>query len=205
MGTGKVSTTPQDARVSFTVEQKGATQEEAKNAVNKILDQTNPTLTSLGIKKTDIKTVSFSVNPNYEMQSGVVVYPGKQVQNGYVATAITQIKGTVNQINKAVDALSALGTNVGGVEYVSTDQTKLMQEAQAKAIDDAHAQAENIAQAAGFRLGKIASIRDASQGQYPQPFAAGQALKAAPSTETNLQPGQNEVTAQIGVTYYIND
>lgn len=208
IGTGKVSTIPKDAKISFTVEQKGTTQQEAKNAANKIQNQAVLNLVTLGISKANIKTNSISVNPNYEIEEGspqsLIYPPGRQVQNGYVASISTSVKGSISQINKSVDALSSLGANVGGVEYVSANKEELTQQAQAKAIEDAKRKAQNIARAAGFRLGKIVTVRNADE-QYPQPYEADMAFKAAPETQTNLEPGQTEVSARMGVTYYIKN
>lgn len=209
IGTGKVSVTPQDARISFVASGKGATQEAAKNAANNIQNQAISALTSLGIPKANITTNSISVNPNYEEQTTVqpLIYPpARSVQNGYIATVNTQVKGTISQINNAVDKLSTLGANVSGVEYVSSDQTKLTEQAQAKAIENAKEQAQNIAKAAGFKLGKIVSVRNADDMQGGLLPYANTSLKAgAPEDSTNLQPGTNEVVSNMGVTFYIKN
>lgn len=208
IGTGKISTVPQDARISFTVEKKRTTQEAAKDAANKIQNQAVSKLLALGIPRENIKTTNISVNPNYEIKEGspqpLVYPPGRQVQNGYVAILSTQIKGSINQINKSVDLLSSLGANVGGVEYISKNKEELKEQAQAKAIADAKKQAQNIAQAAGFRLGKIVTVRSADD-QYPQPYGADVTIKSAPNMDTQIQPGETEITARMGVTYYIKN
>lgn len=209
IGTGKATAVPKNATVSFTVTEKGDTQNAAKDAANNIQNQANAALISLGIPKQNITTTSINVNPNYEEAGAaqpIVLPPNRQVQNGYVATINTQVKGTINQINKAVDELSALGANVSGVEYASENQNQLMEEAQAKAIQNAKEQAQNIASAAGFKLGKIVSVRNADLAQGgPQPFANTTLKSSAPDTSTNLQPGQNEVVANMGVSFYIKN
>lgn len=208
IGVGKVSTIPKTAGTSFSVTAKGATQEEAKNNANKIQNQALDALTTIGIKKENIKTTSFSVNPNYEQESGTqpLIYPPtRQVQNGYVANVSTTIKDSpIEQINRAIDQLSALGANVGGVDYRSSDQTVFVNEAQTKAIQNAREQALNLAKASGFKLGKIITIRNADdQGNFPQPYSADLMTKTSPNENTNLQPGSNEITARMGVTFLI--
>lgn len=208
IGVGKVSTTPKEVGTTFTVSEKGTTQKEAQDAANKIQNQAISTLTELGISKANIKTTGFNVSPNYEEgEAQTLIYPPRQVQNGYVATISTTVKkSTVDQINKAIDQLTALGVNVGGVDYQNSDQTQLQNEAQAKAIKNAQEQAQNLAKAAGFKLGKIVTIRNADDLYgAPQPYSADAYLKAAPSTSTDLQPGTSEVTARMGVTYYIKN
>lgn len=207
IGTGTVNRVPNIATTSFTIEEKGTTQEAAKNAANSKQNQALKELDSIGIQKSDI-TSSVSVNPNYENSTVVLTYPSRQAQNGYVALISTTIKSKqIDQINKAIDALTKLGINVGGVSYSYSNQTTYQEEAQAKAIQNAQTQAENLSKAAGFKLGKIVTIRNADENNGgPQPFTTNALdMKAAPNVPTDLQPGSNEITAHMGVTYYIKN
>lgn len=207
IGTGTVTKTPNVATTIFTIEEKGTTQEAAKNAANTKQNKALATLQSIGISKSDI-TSSMSVNPNFEEGTAVLTYPSRPTQNGYIAVISTTVKSKqVNQINKAIDQLTKLGINVGGVNYSYSNETAYQEEAQAKAIQNAQTQAENLAKAAGFKLGKIVTIRNADDngGGY-QPYATNAMdLKAAPSAPTDLQPGSNQISAHMGVTYYIKN
>lgn len=213
IGEGKITATPSIATTSFSIEEKGTTQEAAKNAANTKQNAALKELEALGIQKKDI-TSTVSVNPNYEVtplsESQVQIYPPtKQVQNGYVAFVSTEVKGSKGQLDKAIDKLTALGLNVGGVSYTFADRQQYVNEAQDKAISNAKEQAQNLAKAAGFKLGKIVTIRNADDNYgYGMPYAsdASNALKSsAPSVPTDLQPGSNEITARMGVTYYIKN
>ncbi|HMS23035.1 MAG TPA: SIMPL domain-containing protein [Candidatus Levybacteria bacterium] len=208
IGTGKVTAAPNIATTLFTIEEKGTTQEQAKNSANAKQNQAIKDLTALGIPKANIKTTGFFVNPNFEDETLTLQAPARRVQQGYIATVTTQVKGeNVDQINKAIDKLTALGINVGGVEYQYKDKQQYVNEAQDKAIANAKEQAQNIAKAAGFKLGKIVTVRNAANdGQY-QPYSseAMNLTKTAPDTNTQLQPGENEITSQMGVTYYIRN
>ncbi len=206
IGTGRVSSTPKTAGTSFSVEGKGKTQEEAKNNANVIQNQALELLTSIGIDKANIKTNSFSVNPNYEFSEGSSQFPTRQVQNGFVANVSTTISKTpIEKINKAIDQLSSIGANVNGIDYGAGDQTEIVNEAQTKAIQNAKEQAANIAKAAGFKLGKVISVRNAddSGNGFPQPYSADLVAKSAPNENTVLQPGTSEISAKMGVTFLI--
>lgn len=209
IGVGTVTKVPNIAQTTFTVQEKGTTQADAKNAATTKQDQAQKELEKIGIQKTDITTSGFNVSPNYENSPTTLSFPNRQVQQGYLATISTTVKSSkVDQINKAIDALTKLGINVGGVNYSYADQTTYKEEAQAKAIQNAKTQAENLAKAAGFKLGKIVTIRDADNtNNFPQPYGAGTMdLKAAaPNAPTDLQPGANDITARMGVTYYIKN
>lgn len=214
IGTGKVATTPNIATTTYTITETAKTEEEARSAANTKQNESLSEIKKLGISEKDIKTIGFYVNPNYEFeqQQGEVeplIYPpSRQVQNGYVATVTTEIKSSdIEKINKAIDAVTAIGATVGGVSYTFDDEEKYKLEATNKAIEQAKLQAEDMAKTAGFKLGNVVSIRNVDdQYGYPQPYAAETNLKsAAPDTSTNLQPGENEITVRIGVTYQIKN
>ncbi len=210
VGTGKVTVVPDVAQTTFSISEKGTTQEAAKNAANTKQNQALDALKKLGIKETDIKTAGFYVNPNYEdvVLDTMSIRPPSTQQNGYIANVSTNVKAeSVDTLNKAIDALTAIGINVGGVEYTFDDREKYVLEAQNKAIAQAKQQAQDWAKTAGFKLGKIVSIRNADDNFGYQPYAADAAVMNAkasgPTTQTELQPGENEITAKMGVTYYI--
>ena len=215
-GTGKVSAVPNVAQTTFNITEKGKTQEEAKNAANAKQNSAIEALTSLGVKKEHIKTDSFSVNPNYEdvtvqpLSAGTgAVSPQfipvqQKAPNGYVANISTTVKSEkVEVLNQAIDKLTALGINVGGVTYSFDDQESYNAQARVKAIEDARKKADELAKIAGFKVGKLISIRE-DQGGGVYPYAAMKAT--APESRnatTDLQPGENEISTSITITYSI--
>lgn len=215
IGTGKVTAIPNVATTSFTIEEKADTQEQARANANEKQTKALLALEKIGILKTDIKTVGFYVNPNYENERIQIIIdepteqllPRGPVQKGYIATVTTQVKAPeVDKINQAIDTLTAIGINVGGVSFELDEENQYKMEATDLAIQDAKVQAQNMAKAAGFKLGNIITIRNADDGYgYPQPYAADAVLKSAPEQATDLQPGENEISARIGVTYQIKN
>lgn len=215
IGTGKVNIIPNIAMTNFTIQEKGKTQEEARSAANTKQNQALSSLEKIGIKKEDIKTTGFYVNPNYENevvplqgQAEPAIYPPRnQVQNGYVAVITTEVKASkIELLNQAIDSLTTIGANVGGVSYTQDDREKYILQAQNKAIENAKVQAQDWAKSAGLRLGKVISIRNADDAYgYPQPYADSVALKSSPDTGTNLEPGTNEISARMGVSFEIKN
>ena len=157
IGVGKVTVIPDIATTTFTVTEKGKTQEAARSAANAKQNQAVTALEKIGIAKEDIKTTGFYVNPNYEdtviqldaPQSINTIRPLKPAQNGNIANITTQVKAKdITDMNKAIDALTEIGLSVSGVEYTQADQEKYVMEAQSKAIQDAKVQAKYLAEAA---------------------------------------------------------
>lgn len=211
VGTGTVTAVPDVEQTTFNIQERGATQEAARSAANTKQNQAIEELKKLGVKEADIKTVGFYVNPNYEdvvLETTAIRPPTTSQQNGYIANVSTSVKAeNVDTLNKAIDALTAIGINVGGVEYTFDDREKYVLEAQNKAIEQAKLQAADWAQAAGLKLGKVISVRNADDGYGYQPYAADSAVMnmrtVAPETQTDLQVGENEITARMGVTFSI--
>jgi uncharacterized protein len=216
IGTGKVSAIPDVASVSFTVEEKGATQEAAREAANAKQNKALSALEEIGINKENIRTTGFYVNPNYEdeiqpLQGRVepAIYPPQnRVQNGYSAVITTEVKSDdIKLLNQAIDSLTRIGADVSGVSYKQGDREKYVLKAQNKAIENAKDQASDWSKAAGVKLGKVVTIRNADDNYgYPQPYADSVSLKTTPDDgSTNLEPGTTEITARMGVTFEIRN
>lgn len=218
-GTGKVTAVPNIAQTTFSITEKAKTQEEAKNAANAKQNNAIEILTSLGIKKEHIKTDGFYVNPNYEdvtiqpLEAGTGTksvnqfVPVQRAPSGYVANVSTTVKSEkVEVLNQAIDKLTALGINVGGVSYSFDDQETYKAQARVKAIEDARKKAEELAKVAGFKVGKLISIRENDQGGiYPYANAMKATTPEARDTTTDLQPGENEISTSVSITYGIKN
>lgn len=77
-----------------------------------------------------------------------------------------------------------------------------MNEARTAAVADAKMKAENAAKAAGFRLGKITNYSESEGGGYPVPMMA-KAEDARGGAPTQTQPGQDEITMTVTISYEI--
>src|SRR5437588_541091 len=74
-------------------------------------------------------------------------------------------------------------------------------EALAKAVDDARLKAEALAKAGGFGVGPVSSVTEgASQGRPVETFAAVAGKRDA---ATPIEPGTQDVTADVTVTFRI--
>src|SRR5687768_14574528 len=97
-GTGEATGIPDTALVSFGVMKEAATVEAAKTQVNDVMNTIVNELKKLGVEEKNIKTVNYSVNPNYDYANG------RQTLRGYQVSADVQAKlKPVEQANKALD------------------------------------------------------------------------------------------------------
>ena len=73
----------------------------------------------------------------------------------------------------------------------------------ADAVRRAHDQAEQMAKAAGVKLGRVRSITESpASNPQPYPYAMGAAAPMK-SADTPIQPGTQELTLTVNVVYDI--
>ncbi len=145
------------------------------------------------------------------------IYPAPPIQTcppsqivGYTVTQTVLVK--VRDFGKAGDILSGVvgsGANsVSSLNFTLDDPSKPQNEARGEAIAKAKAKAEDVAKAAGFRLGRLLSIDESG---YPVPYydtygkgggSFGAAAQSAPPLPT-IEPGSQEVKVTVTLRYEI--
>ncbi|MCL4354707.1 SIMPL domain-containing protein [Patescibacteria group bacterium] len=198
-GVGTVNISPNSFQTEFTINETGNTQKDAQNKGNQKSDEAISLLTQIGIPKNNIKTTGYYINPEYDYSSGRNII-------GYNINIQTTVKSSdLNKINAAIDKLTGLGINVGGVNQTIDNEEKYKDEARNKAVEQAKKKAESLAKAGGFKLGKIASIKEIEQPEIrPLPVLMEKSTGSAASG-TNIQPGTNVITSRVSIAFFIND
>lgn len=199
-GTGKSSIAPNQAIVTAGVQARGATTEAAQNQMNSVINKVSTAVQDLGIPKSDIQTENYNINPEYDYTGGTQRITG---YSGNTNLKITVKK--IDQVNSVIDAATASGANViSGADFRNSDDTKAMDEAREKAVKDAEAKAKNISKIAGFKLGRIVNYQENGGGEGKvMPYAADRAAVGV-ANPTQVEPGTNEVTVTVTLSYEIN-
>lgn len=202
-GTGEVAAIPDTALISLGVNKTAPTVESAQNQVNTIISKITADLRALGVEEKKIKTVNYSVNPNYDYTNG------SQKINGYVVNADIQVRlQPIDKANEAIDIATKDGaTNVGGIQFVLDEkkQRELEEQARKEAIDAAKAKAQSISKVSGIKLGRLVDVQENGNGyQPPMQYSAmkaedSRAGQAVPPTELN--PGENKVSSNVTLSY----
>lgn len=167
------------------------------------------------IKDKDIKTINYSVQPQYRYDRvpcptiSPLSIPCSPVNNiprivSYQVRSSLQIK--VRDLNKVDDLLqgvvSAGANEVGSVAFTVEDEKAAMTEARKQAIDDAQAKARVLARDLGVRLKKIIGFSESGgvPVYYGGAFEAKSTLGgSAPAPQ--VEPGEQEIRSQVTVTY----
>ncbi len=195
-GEGKVTAVPDQAELDFEVQEEGANVEELTAKVNEKMEDVFEAVKSLGISDKDFKTVQYDVQPKYKYDNGESQRVGFTVSN-----RIHVVVKKIDQVGKLLDAVTEAGaTQVEGPHLGFSDPTQLQIEALKKAAENAHAEAEALAEASGAELGKVFSITQTSSTLPPRPmvFRANAAMADA---EVPVAKGENDVTAEVEVVY----
>ncbi len=179
---------------------------DASQAVSQNTDKMNAVvaaLKGLGVEDKDIQTSNFSV---YAQQN----YDPENKPTDFTYVADNSVTVTIRDLNKVGDALgqavAAGANNIYGVNFTVDNKSALEAEARNKAMADAKARAEQLAQAAGVTLEKPMTISEMTSG--PIPYAADvRALGfgggvAAPEA-VPVSTGQIRVDIQVNVVYVI--
>lgn len=231
-GQGKAVGTPDVAQFAFSVVTEGdkdvtALQMENTNKANAAIEFVK----SQGVEAKDIETIAYDIQPRYQnydcrspvfydraVSSGAEPAPALAVEPcpppaivGYTVSQTVQVK--MRDFTKTGDILSGVadkGANaVFGMNFTLDDPAALQNEARGKAIQDAKEQAKALAEAGGFRLGRLVSVNE-SGGYLPynKSFAQeadlqGRGGSGAPLPAPNLEPGSEQVTVQVNLVYEI--
>lgn len=172
-GTGKVEMAPDTANINAGITVTNMrNSKEAEARISEINNKIVDSLKGLGIKKEDIKTSNFSINPEYDYQ----VYNGSETNRikGYTGNAevTIKVKGT-KLAPQVIDAVTQAGANnVSVSNFTIENPEKFKEEARDKAIKNAKEQANKLAKSLGIRLGRVVNLIEASEGGYPPYYGA---------------------------------
>lgn len=169
-------------------------------------------LTEKGIAPEDVKTENYNLQPKYSTPN---CFGGRCEESkivGYTATQNVTVK--VREAQKAGELVSGVvengATSVSEVRFTTDDdkEKEMTEQARIDALYDAQQQAQRLAKAGKFHLGKMITFYE--QGTPAEPYPMGGVAdmammekSAVPSVAPQLQPGSSEAEVALVVTYEI--
>lgn len=200
---GKVIVSPDIAKISFSVISRGADPGEVADKNNKKMNEAIDFIKSQGIDPKDIKTTQYNLTPIY-------VYNEKEGRNyisGYELTQTVLVKiRDFRKIGKILGALPEYGINqIGQVSFDVDEPEKYLAEARSQAFDKVKSKAEEMAKKNNAKLGSVINFSE-YQGPQPIPYYESYAKGmggGGPVAAPSIQPGSQEVSVQVSVTYEI--
>lgn len=191
-GEATVAVAPDAAVIRIGVTSQNKTAREASEANAKQMTAVLAAIKDTGIADRDVQTSRLSLQPQYDPnKSGTAHLTGFQATN--------QVTVRIRDIDKLpvfLDRAIAAGANeMSGIEFVISEQSKLLDRARDDAIADARRKADLYAQAAGSKLGPVVSITEEGSAAQPRPM---QAMRAG---AVPIAPGEQTLRATVTVSY----
>jgi uncharacterized protein YggE len=190
VGHGVVTVAPDEATVTAGVHTRAASASAALAENAKLMNSVVAALKAAGGQ--DLQTQQVSLYPQTDDQGRV---------NAYVADNSVSAKTKIADAGALVDAAVGAGANtVSGPTLSVSDRDARYRDALGRAVTDARLKAEALASAGGFGVGPVSSVTEqASSG--PTPVFQGTAV--AKDAATPIEPGTQDVTADVSVTFRI--
>ena len=210
-GRAKIETANDLATFTATVLTEGdMNQAEVQGKNTEAMNRVVSYLESKGVAKEDIKTENYNLSPRYSTPN---CFGGRCEESkiiGYTATQNVKVKvrdaGLAGELVAGVVQNGA--TSVSQVSFEVDDDQGPVKQARIDALRDAQEQAENLAEAGKFRLGKMVTFYE--QGGQIEPYAMGGVAMDTMSMEKanalpvpSLQPGSTNGEVRVTVTYEI--
>ena len=191
-GEATVAVPPDSAVIRIGVSSLEKTAREAGEANAKQMTAVLTTVKASGIAERDIQTSRLSLQPQYDPNKGGTARLTGFQANNQVTIRIRDIDNLPTVLDRAI----AAGANeMSGIEFVVSDQSKLLDQARDEAIADARRMAELYARAARAKLGQVVSISEEGTAPQPRPM---QAVRAG---AVPIAPGEQTLRAIVSVSY----
>jgi hypothetical protein len=195
-GEATVSVAPDLTQIDGGVTSEAKTAREASDANNAAMGKVLLALKGAGIEEKDFQTSRLSLQPQSAPNR-----TGPSAIVGYRASNHVTIRlRDVTQVANVIDTLVAAGANdIGGINFMVSQASKLLDEAREQAIADARRKAEIYAKAAGVTLGTPLSIsEEGAPGPIPyRKMVAGMAASAP------VAQGEEALRVTVSVSWAI--
>lgn len=195
-GNGVITGTPDQATIYVGVRTDATTSAEALTDNNEQMTALINTIKASGVAARDIQTSDFSIYPRYnDGTNGELRVVGYEVSNSVHITVRDLTKlGTILDA-----AVRAGGNQVSGISFGFSDPAALVEQAREQAVNNARANAEQLATLTDADLGAVITISEGINN-YPTPIYRDTMAQAEMSV-VPIESGQSAVNVTVSVTY----
>lgn len=213
-GTGTLKAVPDLTRISITLEGTYMDYGETLEKSSEATEQLRNLLESLSFRKSDLKTLSFGVNTEYESYQEMNMYKERFAGYKYIHSMKLDFDSDNDLLGRTLYALanSSLDPRFN-ISYTVKDSEAAKNELLARAVSDAKHKAEILTEAAGVRLLDIQSIeyswgdiRFESQPVRPMMAKMARGMNSCEEDcclDMNITPDDIEVSNSVTVVWEI--
>ena len=201
---GKVVVSPDIAKLSFSVVSEGPDPEKLADENNKKMNEAIAFVKEQGIEEKDVKTTQYNLSPRYSYDRQT----GKSYIYSYELTQTIFVKiRDFAKIGKILAGLPEYGINqISSISFEVDEPENYLAEARTEAFQKAKEKADKMAKDARVKLGRIINFGEYQGGTVPRYEAlgiGGGETLAKSITPPSIEPGSQEITVQVTVTYEI--
>ena len=198
--TGKTTRVPDLATIRAGVVTAAPTAAAALSDNAKRMGAVLAALKGAGIQPRDVATANVSLQPQYRYEDNK-----PPVITGYQATNNVSIRfRDIAKSGQILDALVAQGANqIDGPSLTLDQPDAALDEARVDAVKRAQARALLYARAAGLSVSRILTIAEGGEMAGPPPPMPVYRMAAAKSVDTQVLPGESDVTVTITVRFLL--
>ena len=188
-GHGSIAAVPDEATITAGVHTQASSAADALAENAKLMNRVVAALKEA--RGSDLQTQQVSLSPQTNEQGQVTAY---------AADNAVSAKARIADAGGLVDAAVQAGANtVSGPSLDVSGRDELYRRALGKAVEDARAKAQALADAGGFGVGQVSSVTEQSANAPVPVFQAA----VAKGDATPIEPGTQDVTADVVVTFRI--
>ncbi|RZJ68230.1 MAG: DUF541 domain-containing protein [Flavobacterium sp.] len=199
-GEGKVKATPDQARISVSVETRGTNATDVKKQNDATTEKVVQFLKKFDLPKGDVQTQRVSLQPEYEYEKKKYTHVASQT--------ITIFLRDLNKYDALMGGLVDTGLNrINSVTFESSKEEQFKSEARKLAMKDAKAKADDYVSALGSqKVGKALTINDNTQVVYPQRMMmmANKEMADGSGNRETIAIGEIEITANVSVSFLLD-
>ena len=201
-GLGQIEAAPDMATITLGVTHEHREAAQAMAAVSKAMGEMQDALSALGLEDQQLQTTRISLHPVWSNRRGnndrAPEIVGFSASNA-VSVQVLQL----DRLGPVLDAVIAKGANdFNGLRFGIQDPGPLQSEARAKAVADARAKAEELAEAAGVPLGAVMTLSEQRGGRVA-PMHAEMAARAA--ADVPIAAGELTVSVSVDMVFEIGE
>ena len=196
-GSGQAYLVPDIAYIYLGVHTEMPTASEAVAENNAQTEKVIAALKKIGVDANDIRTTNFSIWPSQNYGPDGMPLDMKYMVDNTVFVTVRDLA----KLGDLLDSVISAGANtVNSIQFDVANKDEALKQARADAVKNAAKQAQELADAAGVKLGDIQSIGFYDSQPYPvfDGKGGGAAVEAA---AVPIQPGQLTFTVTVNVTY----
>lgn len=208
-GTGELNVEPDIVRISFSIENRSKSLEDAIEENNDKVSDIMEFLKDFGIAEKDIKTSYFSFDTRYLWDKEKSKFDYSKVSHYEVSKSINILIRKLDKIEELVDELAGEGvTSLNSFKYDVEDRIQYKKLAREMALKAAKEKAQEMVNVMGAKLGKVLWIKEqsANVNTHYGLSSANYSLSTGGSYQSeSFSSGQISISESVTCTFELID